>query len=132
MNETPESTNPAEHTIDPAAPAGLTIGGFQRTIEDLYFEKDRSRGIERTFMWFTEEVGELARDLLHRPADTGPEPADSHLAREFADVLAWLTTMASIVGLDLEAAAVAKYGSGCPKCRVTPCACIALSPSSPG
>jgi len=101
----------------------MQIRQFQKKIERLYFEKDSGRGLERTFMWFVEEVGELSRDLLHRaPGSPPPEPG-SPLAKEFADVLAWLSTLASIVGLDLESAAVSKYGAGCPKCDAAPCRC---------
>ncbi|MHC4829542.1 MAG: MazG nucleotide pyrophosphohydrolase domain-containing protein [Planctomycetota bacterium] len=114
----------------------MQISEFQKTIEDLYFEKDAGRGLERTFMWFVEEVGELSRDLLHRPQDAPPCAPDSDMAREFADVLAWLSTLASIVGLDLQAAAQAKYGRGCPKCTETPCACHeragSAAPAAPG
>ncbi|MFC1707239.1 MazG nucleotide pyrophosphohydrolase domain-containing protein [Planctomycetota bacterium] len=101
----------------------MHIRDFQRKIEALYFEKDSGRGLERTFMWFVEEVGELSRELLHR-ADSSPPPSSNEpLSREFADVLAWLATLASIVGVDLESAAAAKYGAGCPKCEQTPCGC---------
>lgn len=102
----------------------MKIGEFQRLIEEIYLRKDSARGVERTFMWFVEEVGELARDLLHAPPRSG-QPVDpaSPLGREFADVLAWLATLASIAGLDLEAAARAKYGAGCPRCGGTPCRC---------
>jgi len=61
-----------------------------------------------------EEVGELARSLRHGDR--------AHRAEEFADVLAWLATMASICEIDLEEAA-RKYANGCPKCGRTPCAC---------
>ncbi|RME73915.1 MAG: nucleotide pyrophosphohydrolase [Planctomycetota bacterium] len=104
----------------------MRIRDFQRVIERTYLERDRARGLEATFMWFVEEVGELARDLQqHRAAGGGDGPVapDSPLAREFADVLAWLSTLASIVGCDLEAAATAKYGGGCPRCGAVPCAC---------
>lgn len=103
----------------------MDIGEFQRLIEAIYLKKDSARGLERTFMWFTEEVGELARDLLHAapPAPGAKVDPASPLGREFADVLAWLATLASIAGIDLEAAARAKYGSGCPRCGATPCAC---------
>jgi NTP pyrophosphatase (non-canonical NTP hydrolase) len=100
----------------------MTIGEFQRLIEAIYLQKDAARGLDRTFVWFVEEVGELARDLLHRKPGEPAGPA-SPLGREFADVLAWLATLASIAGVDLEAAARAKYGGGCPRCGATPCAC---------
>lgn len=93
----------------------MTIREFQTLIRDVYFDKDNGRGMEATFMWLVEEVGELSRAL--RRGDR------RELAGEFADVLAWLTTLANIAGVDLEAAAAAKYASGCPKCGETPCGC---------
>jgi NTP pyrophosphatase (non-canonical NTP hydrolase) len=88
---------------------------LQRVIRDTYDQKDRRRGVEGTFMWFMEEVGELAAALR------GGDPREQ--AEEFADVLAWLATMANIVGVDLDAAVQEKYGSGCPGCRQSPCVC---------
>ena len=38
---------------------------FQEQIERIYFSRDEARGWEKTFVWFVEEVGELAR-ALHR------------------------------------------------------------------
>jgi NTP pyrophosphatase (non-canonical NTP hydrolase) len=94
--------------------AAETLRGFQRRIEAIYGERDAARGVDRTFTWFVEEVGELARALLRRE--------EANLREEFADVLAWLATLASLSGVDLEAAA-RKYAGGCPRCRSTPCAC---------
>ena len=88
---------------------------LQQMIRDTYDQKDRRRGVEGTFMWFTEEVGELAAAL--RGGDAKQQ------AEEFADVLAWLATMANIVGVDLDAAIQEKYGSGCPGCGQSPCVC---------
>jgi len=42
---------------------------------------------------------------------------------EFADVLAWLVTLANITGIDLEEAVAAKYGRGCPGCQQFECVC---------
>ena len=61
-------------------------------------------------------VGELAAALR------GHESTE-HTAAEFADVLAWLATLANIAGVDLDEAVRRKYGAGCPECRRTPCAC---------
>jgi NTP pyrophosphatase (non-canonical NTP hydrolase) len=94
----------------------MNIAEFQQLIERTYGRKDRDRGLERTFMWFSEEVGELSRAL--RRADRR-----ENLEEEFADVLAWLSTMASIAGVDLQAAALKKYGKGCPRCGSAPCEC---------
>ncbi len=93
----------------------MTIEQFQQLIERVYYEKDSGRGLSATFMWFTEEVGELASALLRGD----PEQA----GEEFGDVLAWLCTLASIAGIDLEQVAVDKYAQGCPKCHHVPCQC---------
>ena len=47
---------------------------------------------------------------------------------EFTDVLAWLASLANVVNIGLEKAAVAKYNDGCPKCQQTPCKCPFRSP----
>ena len=98
----------------------LTLGQFQERIHDLYGSKDARRGVEGTFMWFMEEVGELSAALRSGPKD--------ELAAEFADVLAWLATLANIAGIDLDEAIAVKYGAGCPKCARTPCACNEAKP----
>ena len=41
---------------------------------------------------------------------------------EIADVLAWTVSVASLSGVDVEAAA-ARYAQRCPKCGQVPCAC---------
>jgi NTP pyrophosphatase (non-canonical NTP hydrolase) len=42
---------------------------------------------------------------------------------EFADVLAWLASLANVIEVDLEKAAITKYDNRCPRCRETPCEC---------
>ncbi len=101
----------------------MTINEFQSLIEDIYYNKDSARGLPSTFMWFIEEVGELAQALRSSNPD--------ELAEEFADVLAWLATTASIAGVDLQQAAQ-KYASGCPKCGQTPCNCPEPTGRHPG
>ena len=83
----------------------LTLTQFQDRIRALYGSKDARRGVEGTFMWFMEEVGELSAALRSGPKD--------ELAAEFADVLAWLATLANIAGIDLDEAVAVKYGAGC-------------------
>ncbi len=100
----------------------ITLGELQQCIRDLFGAKDRRRGVEGTFMWFMEEVGELAAALRDPPSDR------DNLALEFADVLAWLATLANIAGVDLDDAIRRKYGGGCPKCGATPCICGAAKP----
>ncbi|MFN4258575.1 MAG: MazG nucleotide pyrophosphohydrolase domain-containing protein [Gemmataceae bacterium] len=93
----------------------LSLTEFQQFIHDTYGAKDERRGIEGTFMWFMEEVGELSAALR------GGSKEEQTL--EFADVLAWLATLANIAGVNLEEAVQAKYGSGCPGCSQNPCRC---------
>ncbi|HDJ94827.1 MAG TPA: nucleotide pyrophosphohydrolase [Acidilobales archaeon] len=94
----------------------MRISEFQKVIKDLYYEKDHSRGLERTFMWFIEEVGELAEALRKGDRES--------LGEEMADVLAWLTSLANLVNVDLELEAKKKYGRGfCPRCGMKKCIC---------
>jgi NTP pyrophosphatase (non-canonical NTP hydrolase) len=98
----------------------MELAEFQRAIRETYLARDRARGVDGTFRWMVEEVGELAKALRGRPGGVGPDAGD--LAHEAADVLAWLASVANLVGVDLEAAA-ARYAHGCPRCRAAPCTC---------
>ncbi|HEU4420691.1 MAG TPA: MazG nucleotide pyrophosphohydrolase domain-containing protein, partial [Planctomycetota bacterium] len=77
-------------------------GSFQRLIEDLYYERDAARGVPGTLLWFVEEVGELVRAVRRKD--------QKNLEEEFGDVYAWLATLASLHGLDLEQVGRKKYG----------------------
>jgi NTP pyrophosphatase (non-canonical NTP hydrolase) len=100
---------------DPANPPNVSLAEFQELIREMYLEKDLARGVEGTFLWLMEEVGELATALRN----------GTHEERlgEFADVLAWLTTIANVSGVDLSEAVTRKYGSGCPGCKKFVCTC---------
>lgn len=93
----------------------VNLAEFQNLIREMYHEKDVARGIDGTFMWLMEEVGELASALR----------SGTHEERlgEFADVLAWLATIANVAGVDLSEAVARKYGSGCPGCGQFVCTC---------
>ena len=95
------------------------LADLQALIAKMYSSKDEARGVDGTFMWLMEEVGELAAALR--------EGTPEELALEFADVLAWLATLANTVGVDLDQAMREKYGGGCPECRKTPCVCGAAT-----
>ncbi|MEO1236466.1 MAG: MazG nucleotide pyrophosphohydrolase domain-containing protein [Planctomycetota bacterium] len=87
----------------------MTFRAFQDHIREKYFATDSARGTAGTFMWLVEEVGELAT-ALHKAAGEGGETSgDDDPAGEFADVLAWLCTLANINGIDLEQAIRDKY-----------------------
>jgi NTP pyrophosphatase (non-canonical NTP hydrolase) len=74
----------------------MDISEFQKIISEKYEERDRQRGTARTFLWFIEEVGELATALASGD--------DKNKSDEFADVFAWLCTLANINDVDLEKA----------------------------
>ena len=80
----------------------LTIAELQKHIRDRYAKVDRKRGWPKTFAYFIEEVGELATAL----AD-GKDRAN--LEEEFADVIAWLCTLANITDVDLADSIARKY-----------------------
>ena len=88
---------------------------FQKLIEEIYYERDSARGVQGTLLWFLEEVGELVRAIRRQQTD--------NLREEFADVYAWLSTLASLHRIDLDATGRARYGNGCPHCEQTPCNC---------
>lgn len=74
----------------------MEISEFQKIISEKYEKRDRQRGTARTFLWFIEEIGELATALA--------SDNDTNKAEEFADVFAWLCTLANINEVDLEKA----------------------------
>ncbi|MEM4527854.1 MAG: MazG nucleotide pyrophosphohydrolase domain-containing protein [Desulfurococcaceae archaeon] len=82
----------------------MNIKEAQSLIKSQYFERDRNRGLYATFTWFVEEVGELANALLDMQRDS--------LEEEFADVFAWLLSLANLVNIDLENAFKKKYVNG--------------------
>ena len=114
-----DDTPPTESvTTGQTAPAGseaLRLADFQRLIRRMYYEKDVQRGADATFLWLMEEVGELAAAVRSGTAE--------ERAGEFADVLAWLATIANVLNIDLAAAVTAKYGRGCPGCGNLVCDC---------
>lgn len=93
----------------------ITLAELQSLIDVMYSRKDEARGVDGTFMWLIEEIGELATALREGTPD--------EQASEFADVLAWLATIANVAGVDLTAAVEEKYGRGCPGCGEMVCAC---------
>ena len=96
-------------------PRSFSLADLQTLIRKMYSSKDEARGVDGTFMWLMEEVGELAAALR--------EGSREELAREFADVLAWLATIANVAQIDLQQAVLDKYGSGCPGCGELICRC---------
>lgn len=83
----------------------MDLARFQDGLRDVFGTKDAKRGSAGTFMYFIEEVGELAEALR--------EPESHDVEGEFADCLAWLTSLACLHGVDLSAAVSDKYGKHC-------------------
>ncbi len=88
---------------------------FQEMMKNLYLKRDLERGVSGTFNWLVAEVAELGEELKGSNREA--------TEKEFADVIAWLTSLANIMGIDLEKAALNKYNYKCPKCQSSPCAC---------
>jgi NTP pyrophosphatase (non-canonical NTP hydrolase) len=79
----------------------LSIRQFQKHISGRYEKADRARGTPGTWLHFSEEIGELARALARDDR--------ANLEEEFADVVAWLCTLANINDIDLAGAVARKY-----------------------
>ena len=108
------SSSPSDASAN-STNSDISIADFQQLIKKMYYEKDVARGVSGTFMWLMEEVGELSSAL--RSDDR------QNLSEEFADVLAWLVTIANVADIDLTAAVAAKYGTVCPGCQKFACVC---------
>jgi NTP pyrophosphatase (non-canonical NTP hydrolase) len=94
---------------------GMHIYEFQELMRHLYFHRDSQRGVEKTFEWLVEEVAELGEALKIDDRKA--------LEDEFADVIAWLASLANVADINLEKAALNKYNNKCPKCGHSPCQC---------
>ncbi|MCW3985729.1 MAG: nucleotide pyrophosphohydrolase [Candidatus Bathyarchaeota archaeon] len=92
-----------------------SIRAFQSMMRRIYFHRDFKRGVVGTFMWLKEEVDELEEAMQN-----GNKKA---LEDEFADVIAWLASLANVLEIDLEEASLRKYDDCCPKCGSSPCKC---------
>jgi NTP pyrophosphatase (non-canonical NTP hydrolase) len=104
----------ANHVKPSETEAGLSLRDLQASIAATFGERDRTRGVDGTFRWWVEEVGEVAKALRKR------DPAE--LEHELGDALAWLTSVANLVDVDLERA-VARFMDSCPRCGKSPCIC---------
>jgi NTP pyrophosphatase (non-canonical NTP hydrolase) len=93
----------------------MHIREFQEMMKNLYFHRDSERGMRGTYEWLVDEVKELGEAL----EGTDKEATE----KEFADVIAWLSSLANLAGVDLEKAANNKYPHICPKCSRSPCHC---------
>ena len=92
----------------------MDLRELQDVIERTFGDRDRGRGVPASVAWLAEEVGELAQAVRK-----GSKEQQVH---EFADVIAWVATLANQMGVDLTEA-IDRYASGCPRCHAIPCDC---------
>lgn len=92
----------------------MDIADAQAVIERTFGARDRARGVPSSVAWLCEEVGELAQAIRKGT------PEQQQL--EFADVIAWVASLANQMGVDLSVA-MQRYADGCPRCHTIPCAC---------
>jgi len=93
----------------------MHIREFQEMMKHIYFHRDSRRGKTGTFEWLVDEVRELGEALNGNNKKA--------LEDEFADVIAWLASLANVANIDLEKVAFTKYENKCPKCSASPCEC---------
>jgi NTP pyrophosphatase (non-canonical NTP hydrolase) len=93
----------------------MHIREFQEIMRHLYFRRDSERGVKGTYNWLANELEELGEALKEEHKEA--------IEEEFADVIAWLASLANITGIDIEKAAIEKYSGKCPKCQKSPCQC---------
>lgn len=94
----------------------MELRELQATIAATFGARDRARGVDGTFRWWVEEVGEVAKALRRG--------APAELEHELGDALAWLVSVANLAGVELERA-MRRYADGCPRCGRLPCGCPA-------
>lgn len=81
----------------------ITIREFQELIRRAYFERDKKRGLFKTWLWLQEEIGELATAIRREDKE--------NIAEEIADVIAWTVSIANLLDIDVEEAVIKKYGN---------------------
>ncbi|MHA1804846.1 MAG: MazG nucleotide pyrophosphohydrolase domain-containing protein [Promethearchaeota archaeon] len=98
----------------------MKLSKIQELIHELYFQKDKKRGVQGTFVWLVEELGEVANIIKKKDLNA------EKIAQELADILAWTCSLANLLNIDLESAFKTKYPSKCIKCGTNPCTCEEL------
>ncbi|KKK41351.1 hypothetical protein LCGC14_0595400 [marine sediment metagenome] len=95
----------------------MNIREFQTLIKDLYFEQDQKRGLKNSYIWLIEEIGELASVIKKSEINF------DKVSEELSDIIAWTTSIANLLNIDLETALIKKYPNMCIKCKSNPCIC---------
>ena len=84
-------------------------------MRSLYLHRDSKRGVKGTYDRLAEELEELGEALKGKDKEA--------VQKEFADVIAWLASLANMTGIDLEKVTITKYSGKCPRCQQSPCNC---------
>lgn len=92
----------------------MELAAFQDLMQRTYGDRDTERGRAATVAWLAEEMGELAQAVRK-----GTRQQQVH---ELGDVIAWVTSLANQLDIDLDEA-MARFEHGCPKCGGVPCNC---------
>lgn len=87
-------------------------------MKDLFYEKDKARGIEKTFLKLVEEIGELSEAILLKE--------EKNITEEVIDVIAWIFSVANLAEINVEEMFFKKYNHLCPKCKNNPCSCDSI------
>lgn len=88
----------------------------QEMMRQIYFERDRERGVNHALLRTFQELAELNDATIQ-------EKGREAVADELADVLAWICSLANLLNVDLTAALHEKYSGVCSKCGESPCIC---------
>ncbi len=94
----------------------MRLKEFQQLMLELYGERDKKRGLEKTLLWLGSEIGELF-DAYQKGLPK------EHVKEEIADIIAWTCSIANLFGIDIEDACKNKYPHICPRCQSKPCQC---------
>lgn len=110
-----QTTSESDTSTASGSDTSMTLAALQDVIERTYGLRDRSRGVSTSVAWLCEEVGELAQAIRK-----GTPAQQRH---EFADVVAWVVSLANQMDVDLAEAVNGRYAAGCPRCGTIPCSC---------
>lgn len=102
-----------------------TISKWVEHMGAVYGTSNKQRGIQYAMLRLIEEVHEVEKAHHFEGVAESISLTERRLrlAREFADVLAWIFAIAHMLQLDLEAEVVHRYGGPCVTCGKRPCDC---------
>jgi len=94
----------------------MKIEEAQEMMREVYWDRDRARGVKGTLQRTQEELAELGTAILEKEGTKAIED-------EVADVFAWLCSLANLLDVNVSEAFYKKYTDACSKCKQSPCTC---------